>query len=135
MQHTDLYTNAHLIVSAIRILEHQKTVPPSVDEICSMLSISLERGNFLCKKLGKLGIIDFVEGAYGTKLFIKNHLEIEEIPRGEQESELEKELKKFQNTKKDYSKKIESMTAEHVEKKKSLFAELENKLKKSLDKK
>jgi hypothetical protein len=135
MQHTDLYTSAHLIVSAIRILENQKAVPPSVDDVCGMLSISLERGNFLCKKLGELGIIDFVAGAYGTKLFIKNHLEIENIPKDKKESELEKELKKFKHAKKDQSKKIESMKMEQAEKKKNLFAELEDKLKKSLDKK
>ena len=31
MKASDLYTNAHLIVSAIRILEHRKSAPPSVD--------------------------------------------------------------------------------------------------------
>jgi len=135
MENTDFYSNAHLIVSAIRILEHQTSTSPSIEDVCRILSFSLEHGHFLFKKLQGLDIIDIVEGAYGNRLFVKNHLKIEEIPRGTQESKLEEELKKFQDTKKDYSEKIESFKAKQEAKKKSLFAELEKKLKKDLDKK
>jgi hypothetical protein len=135
MKNKDFHSNAHLIVSAIRILEHQTSTSPSIEDVCRILSFSLEHGHFLFKKLQGLDIIDIVEGAYGNRLFVKNYLKIEEIPRGTQESKLEKELKKFQDTKKDYSEKIESIQAKQAEKKKSLFAELEKKLKKDLDKK
>jgi len=135
MENNDFYSNAYLIVSAIRILEHQTSTSPSIEDVCRILSFSLEHGHFLFKKLQGMDIIDIVEGAYGNRLFVKNHLKIEEIPRGTQESKLEKELKKFQDTKKDYSEKIESIQAKQAEKKKSLFAELEKKLKKNLDKK
>jgi hypothetical protein len=129
MQHTDLYTNAHLAVAAIRILAHKKGAPPSVDEVCHILSFSLEQGNFICNKLEEIGIVEIVEGAFGTRLFIKNHLKIEDIPRGDKVSGLEEELKKFQDSKKDFSKKIESFQAKQAKKQKDLFAELEKKLK------
>jgi hypothetical protein len=135
MQPIDLYANAHLMVAAIRVIEHQKSVPPSIEDVCMMLSISIELGNFLCRKLFEMGIIDLVEGAFGTKLFIKNHLAIEEIPKHVKASGLEKELRKFQDAKKEHMKKIESIQAEQEEKKKNLFTELEDKLRKSLDKK
>jgi len=76
-----------------------------------------------------MGIIEIVEVAYGTRLFIKDHLKIEEIPRGAGESKLEEELKKFQSSKKDLSKKIELFQTEQAEKQKNLFAQLEKKLK------
>ncbi|MDL2123828.1 MAG: hypothetical protein LWX51_12280 [Deltaproteobacteria bacterium] len=82
-----------------------------------------------------MNIIDVVEGAFGIKLFIKDHLLLEEIPQGATEDNLEKELKKFQNDKKDYIQKIELFKAEQEKKKKNLFAELEKKLKKDLDEK
>ncbi len=82
-----------------------------------------------------MNIIDVVEGAFGTKLFIKDHLLLEEIPQEATEDNLEKELKKFQNTKKDYIQKIELFKAEQEKKKKNLFAELEKKFKKDLDEK
>lgn len=129
MKEIDLYTKAHLVVAAIRILEHQANVSSSIEKVCQMISFSLEHGNLICKKLDEMGIIELVEGAYGTMLFVKNHLKIEEIPRGAEESKLEEEIKKFQNDKKGLSKKIESFQAKQAEKQKNLFAELEKKLK------
>jgi hypothetical protein len=134
MQHPDLYSNAHLVVAAIRIFTHKNSKHPSLNEVCKTLSFSLEQGNLICKKLKELGIIDVVEGAFENHLFIKDHLKIEEIPRDKKEDKLEEALKKFKDSKKDFSKKIESFQAKQVEKQKALFAELEEKLKKGSDK-
>jgi len=134
MQHPDLYSNAHLVVAAIRIFTHKNSKNPSLNEVCNTLSFSLEQGNLICKKLKELGIIDVVEGAFENHLFIKDHLKIEEIPRDKKEDKLEEALKKFKDSKKDFSKKIESFQAKQAEKQKALFAELEEKLKKGSDK-
>jgi hypothetical protein len=134
MQHPDLYSNAHLVIAAIRIFTHKNSKHPSMNEICKTLSFSLEQGNLICKKLKDLGIIDVIEGAFENHLFIKNHLKIEEIPRDKKEDRLEDALKKFKDSKKDFSKKIESFQAKQAEKQKALFAELEEKLKKDSDK-
>jgi len=134
MQHSDLYSNAHLVIAAIRIFTHKNSKHPSMNEICKTLSFSLEQGNLICKKLKDLGIIDVVEGAFENHLFIKDHLKIEEIPRDKKEDKFEDALKKFKDSKKDFSKKIESFQAKQAEKQKALFAELEEKLKKDSDK-
>jgi len=135
MQNSDLYANAHLMVAAIRVLTHQKNSPPSIETVCQVLSFSLEHGNFLCNKLKEMEIIEIVEGTYGTRLFTKNHLQIEDIPRGDKVSGLEEELKKFQDSKKKISTKVESFQAQQAKKQKNLFAELEKKLKQETNKK
>ncbi len=132
MNHANLYSSAHLIVAAIRILEHRNSSPPSVENVCDTLSVSLEQGNLLFRKLEELKIIEVVEGPYGTRLFVRNHVMIEEIPKDSKESGIEEEIKQFQNTKKDYTKKIKSFQAKQAEKQKNLFTELEKKLKKDL---
>ncbi|MGW8326204.1 MAG: hypothetical protein ACWGNI_10850 [Desulfobacterales bacterium] len=134
MQYPDLYSNAHLVVAAIRIFTHKNSKNPSLNEICATLSFSLEQGNLICKKLKDLGIIDVVEGAFENHLFVKDHLKIEEIPRDKKEDKLEEALKKFKDSKKDFSKKIESFQVKQAEKQKALFAELEEKLKKGSNK-
>jgi hypothetical protein len=134
MQYPDLYSNAHLVVAAIRIFTHKNSKHPSLNEICKTLSFSLEQGNLICNKLRELEIIDVVEGAFENHLFIKDHLKIEEIPRDKKEDKLEEALKKFKDSKKDFSKKIESFQAKQAQKQKALFAELEEKLKKGSDK-
>jgi len=132
MKHADLYSSAHLIVAAIRILEHRNSSPPSVENVCDTLSVSLEQGNLVFSKLQELKIIEVVEGPYGARLFIRNHLIIEEIPKDSKKSGIEEDIKQFQNTKKNYTKKIESFQAKQTEKQKNLFAELEKKFKKDL---
>ena len=131
----DFYTDAHLFVSAIRVCEHQHHTPPTVEDICRILSMSIEHSSYICRKLKQMGIIDVVEGSFGNRLFVRDFLKIEEIPRGENESKLEEELKKFRESQKGLSQKIESIQAQQAEKKKNLFAEMEKKLKQELDKK
>ena len=123
------------MVAAIRVLTHQKSTPPSIDTVCQTLSFSLEHGNFICNKLAETEVLEIVEGAYGTRLFIKDHLKIEDIPKGDKVTSLEDDLKKFQDSRKDFTKKIESFQAKQAEKQKNLFAELEKKLKQETNKK
>jgi len=134
MQHTDLYSNSHLIVAAIRVLEHQKASPPSVENVCATLSCSLEQGNLLCARLNDMGVIEIVTGAFGTRLFVRDHLKLEEIPKDEKTSSLEEAVQRFQNSRKEISSKIESIKAAQAEKQKNLFAELERRLKKKPEK-
>lgn len=135
MEIADLYSDAHLTVAAIRVLERRNSVPPSIEEVCNFLSFSLEQGNFLCRKLDGIGAIEIVEGVFGTRLFIKNHLALEEIPKGAKTTGMDEELRKFQDSRKELTKKVASIQAQQAEKKKNLFADLENQLKKHLDKK
>ncbi len=129
------YEEAHLLVAAIRVLEHTRHVPPAIEDICGTLSFSLEESNRICRKLKELEIIDIVEGAFGTKLYIKDHLRIESLPRESKDNRLEEELKKFQEAQKQLSKKVESIQAEQDKKKKDLFAKLNKQLKEGLEKK
>ena len=131
----DLYSSAHLFVAAIRVCEHQNSTPPSLTEICDLLSFSVEKGNFLCRKLDEMGIIEIVQGSYSDRLFVHDHLKQEDIPKGEEDSRLEEELKKFQDTQKAFSQKIESFRSQQAQKKKDLFAEMEKKLKDEMGKK
>ena len=137
METKDPYSQAHLVASAIRVLEHRQSAPPSIEEVCRTLEYTLEQGYMICRKLKELGIIDIVEGTFGTRLSVKNHLAIEEIPRGIQESHLDKELKAFQTTRRERTKEMEvqSFKAKQEEKKKALFAEIEKKLKGNLEEK
>ena len=100
-----------------------------------MLSFSIEQGNHIANRLKETGVLKIMQGAFGNRLFVENHLKIEEIPRKSAGTRLDEELKKFQKSQKGLSDKIESIKAQQAEKKKSLFAELEKNLKKGLEEK
>lgn len=76
-----------------------------------------------------------MEGSYGTRLFVRDHLNIEDIPRTVPENNFEDELQKFQDSRKAFSQKMETFQAQQKQKKKDLFAEMEKKLKEEMDKK
>ncbi len=131
MKDKDFYTQAHLVVAAIRILEYHKGEPPSAEDVSQTLSIAVEQAGRLCNKLEEMGVIEAVSGTYGTLLFIRDHEKIEEIPKGVTETSLEDEVKKFQSTRKDVDQRVLAIQAEQERKQRDLFAEIEKKLKQS----
>jgi hypothetical protein len=129
----DLYSEAHLFVAAVRVLTHQKKkAPPSLAEICQTLFFSEEWGAMMCRDLKRLGVIDTVEDSYQTRVYVADHSKLEEIPRHEKEaaSGFDKELAEYQKKRQDLTSKAEAIQSELARKKKDLFADLENKLKK-----
>jgi uncharacterized protein YcgL (UPF0745 family) len=134
MDPLDFYNEAHLFVAAVRVLTHQSMVPPSVEAVCQCLSFSMEQGQMIANRLETMGIIDSVTGAYGAKLYIRNHPALEEIPKTLRKSSMEQEVQRFQAERKDFSKKVESLKVREAEKKKNLFAQLEKQLKNDVEK-
>ncbi|PIP38381.1 MAG: hypothetical protein COX19_13055 [Desulfobacterales bacterium CG23_combo_of_CG06-09_8_20_14_all_51_8] len=129
MEKNSLYASAHLVVAAIRIHEHRHGGPPTIEHICDTLSISPEEGNRLCHKLSSLEIIEALEKSGETRVFIKNHLNIEKIPSQAETRTLRAELDEFKKSREAQIQKIKSIQSEQAEKKKKLHEELEQRLK------
>lgn len=131
----DSYTEGHLFVAAIRVLQYKKGVPPSLEEVCAMLDSTVESGHAVCRTLKKAGIIETLEDPYTIKLLIADHLELENLPRQEsQDTNLAKELEKFQAEKRDKDKKFKEMQDELEKKKQDKLSEIEAKFKKQMEK-
>ncbi len=129
MKKNNLYTLAHLVVAAIRIHEHKHSGPPTIENICDTLTISLEEGNRLSLKLSEMQVIEALEKPGGTRLFVKNHIRIEDIARQPEINNLQSELDQFKESRKEQINKIKSIQSEQAEKKKKLQEELDQKLK------
>jgi hypothetical protein len=132
-QNNDLYTTTHVFMAAVRVLEYQKKAPPSIKAVCQLLSFSLEQGHFVAGQLVNLDAIALVSVAGGDRLFIKDHLALEDIPRDAETDQFEEALKKFHESRSGMEQKVATLKSEREQKKKDLFAELESKLKKKLE--
>lgn len=131
----DPYTEAHLFVAAVRVLHHQGGCPPKIEDVCTMLSFSVELGHMVCRRLAKRGILETFEDPFSIKLAVANHLEIENLPKKvTEENSLAKELEKFQSERKSMEQKVAAMQAEMAKKKQDLFADIEAKFKKEMEK-
>jgi hypothetical protein len=127
-----LYQNGHLVVAAIRVLTHRRNGPPSVDAVTELLNFSPEQANLLCSKLHELGIVECLEGGFGTRLFVRDHVKLEDLPDEAQTPAFAEAIKKFQEEKKSLTRKVDAIKAEQAEKKKALHAELEKQLREKL---
>ncbi len=131
----DMYRESHLFVAAIRVLNHQRGFPPSVEDVCSALNFSAELGHSISRNLKKLNIIEIFEDPFTTKLAVANHIEIEKISsKHKKENTLAKELEKFHAEKKSNDKKVETIQAELAKKKKNMLADIDAKFKKEMEK-
>lgn len=131
----DTYTEAHVFVAAIRVVQHQKNIPPTLEDVCDLLGSSAESGYAICRTLKKRGIIETLEDPYSIKLFVADHLALEQIPRTrEQENTLAKELEKFQQEKRSKDKDVARIQAELDRKKQEKLSDIEKKFKEQMKK-
>lgn len=129
----DAYTEAHLFVAAMRLLQHKTGTQPAIDEICAMLEISTEQGLATGRRLAAKGIVEKMEDPFSVRFAISDHTVIENLPRTtNEETGLSMELEQFMAKKKQDEKKIESIQAELDRKKQAMFESIEQKLKKEM---
>lgn len=134
MKNQSIYFEGHLFVAAIRVVEHLNGAPPSLDQIAKHLKFSAEQTGLISRRLKEAGIIERVEGGFGQRWAILDHVKLEALPRDTKTSQLDDELKKFQSERGKLAAKVESIKEEQEKKKKDLFADIEAKLKKDLGK-
>ena len=131
----DAYTEAHLFVAAIRVLQHQGGCPPKLEDVCTMIRISVELGHVICRRLEKLKVIETLEDPFSIKLAVANHPEIENIPKKvKEENSLARELEKFKAEKKNVEQKVATIQAEMAKKRQDMFADIEAKFKREIEK-
>ncbi len=130
-----LYDSAHLFIAAVRVLTHKEQSPPDIDQVCDMLGVSKERGGFICRRLEEIGALEAVPGAYGLRLFVRDHLKLEDIPKEEAPDRLKDELSRFKAEQQKTASRIATLQADQKKKKKNLFEEMEKKLRAEIEKK
>jgi len=101
------YQEGHLLVAAVRVLEHRHAGrPPTVEEIADLLGDSLEWMGVLVSSLERAGVVHALTGPFETRVEIKNHLELETLPRTDSTSGVDEELKEFAAQKRKEEEKL-----------------------------
>ena len=131
MRKMSLYEEAHVLVSAIRVIEFKKRMTPSLKDVSELLGMNIDRVTRISNDLKALGILNMVDGPFETvNLVIEDHRKIEEISREVKETKMEDEIRKFQEKSKNaYEDKVKAFTLESKMKEKALFESLQKKLK------
>lgn len=126
-----LYDKAHLVAAAIRVLSHTLHTAPEAQNISDLLGISLEETGWILHSMSEYGIVEQVSAGSVTRYFLIDGPKIENLPRKSGQTHLDQELVRFKTSRQEMRTKVESIQSAQVEKQKTLFAEIEKKLKQS----
>ena len=133
MERKSIFFEGHLVVAAIRVLEHRNGSPPALDQISDLLGFSSEQTAYIIHRLNEESIIKQVEGAFDGRWTVADYIQLEELPQDSTEpTQLDHALQKFQAEKNKMAQKVEAIREQQALKKKDLFAEIEKKIKKDI---
>ncbi|HPC47947.1 MAG TPA: hypothetical protein PLW83_07860 [Deltaproteobacteria bacterium] len=124
----DEYTQAHLFTSAIRLFEHLKGRPPSLEGLSDVLGASIEELSLLSRKLEEKGIIGVVATGGQYRFIVKDHLKIEDLPRDAEPVGLEDEITRFRSRQESRLRELEESLGVKSPRN-QVFSELEKALK------
>jgi len=135
MPKNSFYTSAHLFTAAVRILGEQKKQPPTADDVCALLNWSLEQGRLVLRRMVEAGILELITRAFEDRIFIKDHLAIENYKDTRKADQLDQALENFQHKRKAMDAKVKAIKTKQQKKQAKLFADLDEQLKAGLGKK
>lgn len=123
------------MVAALRLFLFRNQRPPSVRELSEAIDLSPEMGHYFCNRLSRLGVIEIVDAAFEERVYLRDHLKLEELPREERLSSLEAEVQRHLEESQRHQEELQRMQSSHQERKKDLFSDLERQLKEGLKRK
>ncbi len=136
MKKISFYDEAHIFVAAVRLFGFIKKGSPGHSDICELTGMNIDKVSYIAAKLRDEGIIDIVDGAFDSTVFlISDHVKIESLPREVSSNKMAEEISNFtENSKSALEDKVKAFTEEKKKKEKELFEDIQNKLKKELEK-
>ena len=130
MSVTPSQPTAHLVVSAVRVLEHQLKRPPSVDEIAELLGFAKEYAGHLVRALEAHEIVHPIHGPFETRVEIRDHHKIEELPAEDSGPGFKDEVDDFHRKFEEKQKKLQNLfeSGEAEERQRKRFESLDDEL-------
>ena len=133
MDRNSPYYKAHLVVAAARIADHKFGVPPTVSQISEATGYSVEEAQNICNKLKDSGVLKLILAGDVERIYIKDPVPLEDLPRATQGPNMEEEVEKFAQKQAERLANISVKAKDEKQRKKDLFAALEKELKGRVD--
>ena len=131
MEATPSYTQGHLVVAAVRVLEHLNEKPPTMEEIGELLGLSHEVIGAFTRALQSHEIVKILETPFDTRVEIARFEKLEDLPRDHagaaMKSEVDAFLERSRSKKEDADELFKS--GEFEKKQKEKFSDLDEQLK------
>jgi hypothetical protein len=126
------YEDGHLVVAAVRVLSHRGGGrPPTVEEIAELLKLSREWVGVLVAALERAGVVGTVTGPFETRVEVREHQELEGLPRGDSTAGVDEELREFSAKRRQEEEKLRNLfsTGQPLKDQEKKMGDLADKLK------
>lgn len=120
---------AHLVVAAIRVLEHRLTRPPEPAEVAEILDLDESSVRLQINQLNELGIALLVDSAFSSHVEIKDHTLIENL--GEDSGpEISEDLAAFDRRKEEEARRMADLfdSGEHEKRRQEKIRKMDEEL-------
>ncbi len=85
----------HLIVAALRIIEHREGRPGGPDEVATLLALQREEVAHWCRGLERHGVLGRIENPFDVRYELRDHTRLETLPAAHDASVLREEVDAF----------------------------------------
>lgn len=131
----NLYQKGHLLLAGIRIFEFNNEYAPDIEDLWRIFEgVSREDLEFVVRRLEGMGIVTVASSAGSRRIFIRDHLKLEELKEMDKGPSMEDEVARFKEQQSKIGDKVTKMQAEQKNRKKDLYADMEQKLKEEIAK-
>jgi hypothetical protein len=119
------------MVAAVRVLEHQLKRAPTVDELGGLLDYAREYAGHLVRALESQGILHAIHGPFDTRVEIRDHTKIEELPEEDRGPGFKDEVDDFHRKFEEKQKKLQNLfdSDEAQQRQRKRFENLDEELK------
>lgn len=121
---------AHLLVAAIRVLQHQAQRPPSIEEIATLLQFSKEYVGHLLRALDAEGVVRTIQTPFDQRFEVLDHGKIDDLPLEDRGPGFKDEVDAFHKEFEEKQKKLQNLfdSNEQGERQRKKFQKLDEEL-------
>ena len=119
--------DGHLIVAAVRILEHREQTPPGHEAVAELIRMPVEALRLKVAALEELGILQRVESALDTHVEVRDHALLDDLEPTAESSAMEEDLADFDRRKQQEADRMARLFADgdHEKKRREKIKEMD----------
>ncbi len=127
-----LYEEAQILLAGVRLFRHREKRFPTLKDLSDMIGFSMESVHHLCNRLEAIGAVERIRGAFEDRVCLKDPLQAESLREADEGPSVAEDLRKWEKEKRERVREVERLFSDEArgEKKKDLFAEIEERLRK-----
>jgi hypothetical protein len=100
----------HLVVAAVRVLEHLRQHPPTEEEVAELLQWHEDRGRVIVRELRDMGVLDALVSPFEVRYQIRDHRLLDELEESEDvKGTIAKEMADFDQRSQEAQDHLEKM--------------------------